>query len=228
MFNLPIDPAILLSIVALIVVFYLYLHERKLKEHAQRQGQELFESIPEEVWHTLEQSMQKSTEMVDQAELEGVKIVAESKLARDDFEKDYQAKLSEVTTKTETLIESAKNEFLTFIKGLEEKSQEFETTYRKTSEDKINSLFQNLEQRLSDFLVKTETSTTSSIQLELSSTRHLIDTYKDQQLKLIDENIIAMLEQTLNIVLGKKLSLADQVELVSEALEKAKVEKFIV
>ncbi len=43
-----------------------------------------------------------------------------------------------------------------------------------------------------------------------------------------DENIIAMMEQTLSIVLAKKLSLKDQLDLVYEALEKAKVEKFVV
>jgi len=81
---------------------------------------------------------------------------------------------------------------------------------------------------LSDFMVQTAQQTTSSIELELKSTRQLIDTYKSEQLKLIDENIVAMMEKTLSIVLAKKLSLKDQLELVYEALEKAKVEKFVV
>lgn len=67
-----------------------------------------------------------------------------------------------------------------------------------------------------------------SIELELKAARQLIETYKQQQLKVIDENVIAMLEKTLSLVLTKKISLQDQVELVYEALEKAKAEKFIV
>ena len=77
-------------------------------------------------------------------------------------------------------------------------------------------------------MVQTESKTATSIELELKASRELIETYKTQQLKLIDENIVAMIEQTINIVLGKKLSLKDQLDLIYEALEKAKIEKFIV
>ena len=77
-------------------------------------------------------------------------------------------------------------------------------------------------------MIQTEQKTTTSIELELKSTQELIETYKNAQLKLIDENIVAMMEQTLNIVLGKKLTLKDQLELVYEALERAKIDKFIV
>ena len=62
----------------------------------------------------------------------------------------------------------------------------------------------------------------------MQAARNLIDTYKRQQLNLIDEHIIAVLERTLSIVLAKKLSLEDQVDLINEALEKAKTEKFII
>jgi hypothetical protein len=56
----------------------------------------------------------------------------------------------------------------------------------------------------------------------------LIDTYKVQQMNVIDENIMAMLEKTLSLVLAKNLDLKDQMDLVYESLEKAKAEKFVV
>lgn len=115
-----------------------------------------------------------------------------------------------------------------FLKELQQSSLRFEESSRKATEERINRMFGNLEERLSDFLISTEAQTTQSIELEVKATRNLIESYKQQQLKLIDENIIAMMEQTLNIVLGKKLSLKEQLELVYEALEKAKVDKFVV
>ena len=44
--------------------------------------------------------------------------------------------------------------------------------------------------------------------------RQLIETYKSSRLKLVDENIVAMLERTLSLVLVKKLSLKEQTDLV--------------
>lgn len=227
MFSLPIDPAILILGIALVVVLYLYFKEQQSKAKLQRETHEFIESIPEDAWNALEQSIQTSRDMVGEAELESVKILAGTKISRDKLENEYNKRLMDLTTKTEGVVTEAKTQFLNFLADLEKKSQAFEETSRKVSENKINQLFEGLESKLSDFLIKTETSTTSSIELELKSTRSLIDTYKEQQLKLIDENIVAILEQTLSLVLGKKLTLSDQVDLVYQSLERAKVEKFI-
>jgi hypothetical protein len=67
-----------------------------------------------------------------------------------------------------------------------------------------------------------------AVDLELRSARQLIDTYKVQQMNVIDENIMAMLEKTLSLVLAKNLDLKDQMDFVYESLEKAKAEKFVV
>ena len=166
--------------------------------------------------------------MAGEAELEGVKLVADTKFVTAKLEQQYNNKLGEIIKQSETNIAAAQNQLLQFMSDLQKRSQEFETAGQKAGQDRINQLFDNLEQKLSDFLIQTEQKTTSSIELELRSARQLIETYKNQQFALIDENIIAMMEQTLNLVLAKKLSLKDQLDLVYEALEKAKVEKFIV
>lgn len=152
-----------------------------------------------------------------------------------DFLTQSEQLVSDSQTQLRNLIESSKNsitssqEQLTkFISDLQIKSAEFEETSKNSTEQRTVALFEKLESRLSNFLIQTEQKTTSSIELELQATRQLIETYKSQQLKLIDENILAMMEQTLNIVLGKKMSLKDQLDLIYEALEKAKLEKFIV
>ena len=47
-------------------------------------------------------------------------------------------------------------------------------------------------------------------------------------MNIIDENIVAMLEKTLSLVLAKNLNLRDQMELVYESLERAKTDSFLV
>lgn len=222
------NPVSLILALAAAVSTILYLHEYNLRRKLESEGDKFLESIKEKGWQTLHQSIKKSQDILGQAELEGVKVVAEERFETKKLEEEYSKKLSELLNQSQQAIASSQAELIQFMASLQKRSQEFEEVSRQTGEQRINQLFERLESKLADFLVTTEQKTTSSIELELRAARQLIDTYKTQQLKLIDENILAMMERTLNIVLSKKLSLKDQLDLVYEALEKAKVEKFIV
>ncbi len=213
-------PFVLVIIVAVSAIL-LYLREYNLRKKLESQGDKFLENIKEKGWETLNQSIKKSQAIIGEAEIEGIKETATLEL-------DFQKKLTEALKESRQTIAVAQNQLLMFMQDLQKRSAEFEAASKSSGEQRINQLFDRVESRLSDFLVQTEQKTTSSIELELKSTRELLETYKNEQLKLIDENIIAMMEQTLSLVLGKKLSLKDQLDLVYEALEKAKVEKFIV
>lgn len=215
--NLPIDPVILILAVAFSLALFAYLNEYNIRKKAEGEGNKFLESIKEKGWETLHQSIKKSQDMLGQTELDSIKIEAE-----------YNKKLSEIVSQAENSIKNAYAQFVQFIEVLQKAAQVAQQTTQGSVQTRINQLFDTLEARLSDFLVETSQKTSSSIELELKSARALIDTYKGEQLKLIDENILAMMEQTLAVVLNKKLSLEDQLDLVYEALEKAKVEKFIV
>lgn len=214
--NLPIDPAVLILGIALVVVLYFYYREFTLREKIEREGQEFLESIKEKGWETLHQSIEKSQDIIGEAELEGVKINAA-----------FNQKLEEIMKMGQTSVTNSYNQLIGYLDSLQKVANTSQQTSEKIAQQRVNQLFDNLEQRLSDFLVETSQKTSSSIELELKAARSLIDTYKQEQLKLIDENILAMMEQTLSIVLNKKLSLQDHLDLVYEALERAKVEKFI-
>ncbi len=222
------NPLSILFGLAFFISILLYLREYNLRRKLESEGDKFLESIKEKGWQTLHQSIKKSQDILGEAELEGVKVVAEGRFETKKLEEEYSKKLSELLNQSQQTIASSQAELIQFMASLQKRSTEFEEVSRQTGEQRINQLFERLETKLADFLVTTEQKTTSSIELELRAARQLIDTYKTQQLKLIDENIIAMMEQTLNIVLAKKLSLKDQLDLVYEALEKAKVEKFIV
>lgn len=217
---MPYLPFALVIIVAVLALL-LYLREYNLRKKLESQGDKFLEDIKEKGWNTLNQSVKQSQTIIGEAELEGIRETATIEMA-------FQKKLTEALEHSQQTITTAQNQLLTFMQDLQKRSAEFEQASKSSGEQRINQLFDRVESRLSDFLVQTEQKTTSSIELELKSTRELLETYKNEQLKLIDENIIAMMEQTLSLVLGKKLSLKDQLDLIYEALEKAKVEKFIV
>lgn len=228
MFELLQKPANLGLVIAMLVAVALYIRERRRRKKLQSESDKFLQEIREKGWETLNQSIKKSQAILGQAELEGVKVIADSKIQTSQMEDEYSRKLSETLDQSRHNINTAQTQLLQFMQSLQQKSAELHEANQKAAETRINELLGKVETRLSDFLMQTEQKTTSSIELELRSIRQLIETYKNQQLALIDENIIAMMEQTLSLVLAKKMTLNDQLDLVYEALEKAKVEKFIV
>ena len=214
---LPISPSLLIVSVVAIIAILLYLREYFLRKKVFTDAQKI----------SLE-TRQKSQQLLHAAELAESDVLAGGKVAVLKLESDYKLALDQLLSDSTKTITGAQNQLIVFMEDLQKRSDQFEQASRKSGEQRINELFGNLEQRLSDFLIVAEQKTTTSIELELKAARQLIDTYKEQQLKLIAENVIAMMEQTLNLVLAKKLSIKDQLDLIYEALEKAKAEKFVI
>lgn len=171
----------------------------------------------QKVFDILHQANQKATEIISAAELDSVKVTAQNKL-----------KFDQATAQITAAMLQSHDNFKTYLDSLSSQVSHSASESEQLVRGRMNSLFEEFEQHLSDFLTQTQQQSSKAIALEIQSSRNLIETYKQQQFALIDENIVAMLERTLSLVLVKKLSLKDQVDLVYEALEKAKAEKFIV
>ncbi len=226
--DLPLDPSSSVLAILAVVSLLLYLREYNRRRKLQSESDSFLQEIKQKGWETLNQSIKKSQAILGQAELDSIKVVEGNKQETAKLNEYLETKFAESLEESRQHIIATQNQFLQFMQSLQKRSEEFEEASKTAGEQRIKQLFDRVESRLSEFLVQTEQNTTSAIELELKTTRQFIDTYKTRQLKLIDENIIAMMEQTLSLVLGKKLSLKDQLDLVYEALEKAKVEKFIV
>ncbi len=214
---LPIEPSVL--IIGLIATLFsaLYLREYFLRKKEQGMLRQI--SV---------ETRQKTTELLTAAQAAETQVIAQSNYTTKKLIEEFKTKLEEMVKNSQSSITASQDVLIKFMNDLQKRSVEFEEASGASTEQRIGELFEKLESKLSDFLITTEQKTTSSIELELKAARELIETYKNGQLKLIDENIIAMMEQTLNIVLAKKLSLKDQLDLVYEALERAKIEKFVV
>lgn len=213
---LPVDLTLIITAVALTAIL-LYLREYFLRKKDYTQLQRI----------SLE-TRQKSFQLLAAAQMAETQVITEGNYATQKLVSEFRTQLQNLIQNSEKSLAASQDQLIRFMEDLQKRSAAFEEAGKSSTEQRISELFERLESKLSDFLIQTEQKTTSSIELELRATRALIETYKAQQLKLIDENIVAMMEQTLNIVLGKKMSLKDQLDLIYEALEKAKLEKFIV
>lgn len=226
--ELPISLPILILTLTTIVASILYLYEHNKRVKLQSAGEKMLSDFQQKGLENLNQSIKKSQDIIGSAEMEGMKVLSDTRFETVKIEEEYAKKLSDLLNFSQQAILASQTQVIDYMQNLQKRASSFEEAANKVFAQRVNQMFGSLEERLADFLTSTETKTTSSIELELKAARNLIEGYKQQQLKLIDENIIAMMEQTLNLVLAKKLTLKEQLELVYEALEKAKVDKFIV
>lgn len=224
---------VVLEVIAIVIVLILYMieHRKDKRLHDQREAP-LLEELKTKNAQILHDAIKQSQTIVADTQNQMLKAVSENNLKMREFEEQIKIELSsfEETIKQSMNDEITKTveEFHAYIAALQSKSQETENFVETAAKAKVNEFIEKFEQNLSDFLMQTQQKSLSAIDLELTSARNLIETYKSQQIKIINENILAMLERTLGLVMEKKLTLKDHMDLIYESLEKAKVEKFIV
>ncbi len=258
-----------LAILVGLIFLILYLREMYIRGQLLKKTNQVLDETKDKSYAIIHDAIQKSQEIIGEAELEGIKASSETKVQTEKLEQQYVNQLQKATDAAQEAISTSKENFNKFLEKLRENInqskavKQSETALTQTAADvqesltktqagfaqfledlkttinqsqntsqelikqQVNQQFERFEQNLTDFFAHTEQQSTKAIELEVKSARQLIETYKSQQLALIDENIIAMLERTLSLVLSKKLSLKDQMDLVYESLEKAKAEKFI-
>lgn len=216
---------------------YLFLHFQI--KGVKKSGPISLDDKTDEAKKKIDEAISKAQEILEETEQKQSKILEQTQHQAEEFETHLEEDFAKNASSVKTLFESeikdfsdkisqAEASYLKYLDDLKKASLAVQEKSLETVKQQVGELFLRFEQNLSDFLAQTEQKSTQSIELEIQATRHLIDSYKTQQLKVIDENIIAMLERTLTLVLTKKLNVTDQTELIYESLEQAKAEKFIV
>lgn len=221
------------------VFFVLFVYQLIINFRLKKQPDKLLEKTQDKSYELLSQAIKKAENIIAVAELQGIKITSQAKLTHKDTNDKFAVALEELSQqaadhisdtalKSQQTITKTEADFKTYLESLSNHADKATKENEELIKQKINKMFENFEQGLSNFLTETQQQSVKAIGLEMQAARQLIQTYKQQQFNLVDENIVAMLEQTLNMVLAKKLSFKDQIDYVYEALEKAKTEKFIV
>lgn len=132
----------------------------------------------------------------------------------------FSSRLEESTNKAE-------GEFTSYLEDLRTRSEQTSSLLDQSKQERLDKLFLKMEENITQLINSTMYKHLANIENELDSSRRMVESYAQKQLHVIDQNIIDILERTLSIVLVKKLSLREQLDLVYEALEKAKAEKYL-
>ncbi len=211
------------GIICVLLALMLYLnYTKKQKQTA------VLEENQVKGYDILSTAIKKGQDIIAQAELSGIQVATQSKLQTKDLEEMYLLSVKETMKQSEQAIKQSQEEVKAYLVSLGGQAEKSVSQNEDMLKQQVNKMFETFEENLSKFLTQTQQQSSQAIQLEMQAARALIETYKQQQFRLIDENIVAMLERTLSLVLIKKLSLKEHVDLVYEALERAKAEKFFV
>ncbi len=200
--NLPMETTILIVIFSQWVLI-VYLLRKKSP------GQPEGDLSDEKSLSLLSRAIKKAQNIISQAELSGIKIRAQSKVETRKMSEEMAEGIATATSKVEQMLykssDRANSQFQDFLNDLQAKSQ----------------------QQVADYISKLEADLSAGLQTDLAEMRKSIDAYKTAKLAALDANFLEVAQRALETLLDKKITLTDQVDLVNEALDKAKQEKLI-
>lgn len=180
----------------------------------------------------IHQGVKTAQKMIVRAELEGISLLSKLKLQSNKIENDQREQVrllfEEMKAKSQTQTQRASDSYENYLGNLQKSLEADLNRKQQNMEVKVDQLFDHTQSLLTSFVANLESRTKTQVDEQIGQARTVIDQYRQKRLEIVDENIVGILEKTLSITLGKKLSLSDQTQLIYEALEEAKKENIFV
>lgn len=202
-------PIIAPTLVALILLILYLIEHNNYQKLVTGKTTPSLDSAQMKSYNIIHQAIKKSESILGAAELEGVKVAADSKFRTKEMEEKYEAEIKK------------------YLDGLKDLSGKQQSMTEEVLKQRVDDLTARFEQNLNNFFLNTQQQSTAAIQSELQAAKKIVEEYRQKQLTMIDQNIIDLLERTLAIIINKKLPLRDHLDLVYQSLEQAKAEKFL-
>jgi len=173
-------------------------------------------------------AVQQANKILVAAELKGLQLISRQKLTGNELSDQFRSHLLAIEKALQEQLEHnaqhADVVYNEFIKSAEATIQNHITANQKMLEDKSQTLITRTEGLLTEFTKRLEEKVQGDVDKELLKVAEEIDNYKATRMRIVDERIVDILEEIMRTVIGKKMSLADQSELIYKALEEAKKE----
>lgn len=226
-----------LALVATLLAI-LYLRELLLRRQLVRNEQQEVEKARLSAQSIIDNAVKKSQDIIAQSETSSLKILADSKQGLSKGQAIYDEELrrilqqfesgiaNELTTTHDRIIksQSAQEKFLA---ELDTRFENFQKTIQATLSKEAAASTESFKDNLATSLRSIEDRTTAAVEKDLADEHLAVQHFQEAQIKTVRENLVAILERTFNLVLTKKLTLKDHVDLINESFEEAKKEKFL-
>lgn len=182
-------------------------------------------------WETLHSAIKKSQAIVGEAEIESLKNQSTMIKGVQDFEKKYEGELETTAQQVnkELLVQSAKatekykGELESLLKNMAAVTEETKDKFSSNTVLMLTQLGKDLSEKLSQI----EAKSIVAAEMEVEAMKKAIAEYRTRRMEKIDTDGVEIVERAVEIVVGKGISVKEQVELINQALDQAKSEKFI-
>lgn len=200
-------------------------------QRAKGKGQNSDSQIEQKSWEVLHGAIKKGQEIVGEAEIESIKSQSSMIKEVQDFEKKYESEMGatasavqkQLLAETAKATEEFKQGLVKQLTQLREISQGTEETINRETEQMVAKFGSDLNSKLAEVEAKSLAAADS----EVAAAKKVIADYQAKRMEQIDSEAVEVFEQAMKIIISKDLSESVHVELIKEALEEAKKEKFI-
>lgn len=176
----------------------------------------------------LHRAVQQANKILVTAELKGIHLISSQKMSGSELTKQFQIHLASIEKAlSDQLIrntEHAEATYNEFITNTEKAIKDHVKANEQMLLDKSTQMVKETEAMLGEFTRDLEKRVKEDIEKQMKEAVSEIEQYKLTRMRVLDERIVDVLEDVIQVVLEKKMTIADQSDLVYKALEQAKKE----
>lgn len=173
-------------------------------------------------------AMTDAQKITADAQANGLRILQDEKLSTQQYLDRFSQSMQTLETSfKDHVTQSATNaekSFTSLVDGLEKSFAESMKGNEQIFAEKTDAMVAKTQTLLDTFTGELRDKIRAQVEAEMAAAKKEIAEYKERRLAVIDERIIDIIEEVMRMVLGKKLTVADQSDLVYTSLEEAKKE----
>lgn len=170
------------------------------------------------------EAQEKGRTIIAGIESEASKIVSERSRESEHLMAEYEKRLAELMHKHEVALGSYTGGAEQAFKGLSEGFKRHMEESEKALTHEFESFASHAQETRTHLEEETKRLIAEHLDKEFAAVREGLESYRRERLKRVEDDIVAIMEQAVAIVLRKELSLKDHVDAVHEAFETAKRE----
>lgn|SRR3989338_284275 len=176
----------------------------------------------------LSHAISEANAFISEAKKRSESLYSSEKIQSETVLTDFKNFLSEFENRMQTVISQTTSEaqksYHNYLESIEHAVESQIERNEKILEEKADRFLRGAQAVLDSYVDRTEKRLENQIDKEIENAKKEIQSYKAHRMKMIDDNIVEILEKTLEIGVGRHMSLADQSSLIYKALEQAKLE----
>ncbi len=221
---------ILVILLVLSQVVFLYLIAKALQDRKNEIDKEemIIKQTKEQSAAILGKAVEDANKVLMESQNKGVEILDTQKKSGEAISAQFGQYMATIEQSLKSQLEKnaqeAEGHYGEFLRTVEDSITRQIQRNNAMLEEKSSQMIEKTQALLDSFVADVQGRVRTQIDKELTAVRDEIEQYKLHRMQVIDERIIEMLEDILRVALEKKLSLAEQSELVYRALEEAKRE----